>query len=159
MKTQGVSLPHAVQLLKNGAPLDAAHVGVARSHKRHLPSLVAGEGQAPIGGEESEADAASTQTELRAVLDYYTATLKQSPEALAYLASRGLDHSELIDHFQLGYANRTLTYRLAPGHTQAGKAERGRLQAAGILRASGHEHFNGCIVVSVIGLEDGANLE
>jgi DNA primase len=111
------------------------------------------------GSEEREADAASTQTELRAVLDYYTATLKQSPEALAYLASRGLDHPELIEHFQLGYANRTLTYRLAPGHTQAGKAERGRLQAAGILRASGHEHFNGCIVVPVIGLEGGANLE
>jgi len=157
MKTQGVSLPHAVQLLKNGAPLDAARAGVTRSHKRHLPSLVAGEGQASAGNEESEADAASTQTELRAVLDYYTATLKQSTEALAYLASRGLDHPGLIDHFQLGYANRTLTYRLAPGHTQAGKAERGRLQAAGILRGSGHEHFNGCIVVPVIGLEGGAN--
>ena len=153
MKTQGVSLPHAVQLLKNGAPLDAARAGVTRSYKRHLPALM------DAGSEEREADAASTQTELRAVLDYYTATLKQSPEALAYLISRGLDHPELIDHLQLGYANRTLTYRLAPGHTQAGKAERGRLQAAGILRASGHEHFNGCLVAPVIGLEGGANGE
>jgi DNA primase catalytic core len=155
MKTQGVSLPHAVQLLKNGAPLEAAHTGVTRSHKRHLPSLVADQGQASAGGEEQ--DAQTTQTELRAVLDYYTATLKQSPEALDYLTSRGLDHPELIERFQLGYANRTLTYRLAPGHTQAGKAERARLQAAGILRESGHEHFNGCITLPIIGLEGGAN--
>lgn len=39
MKTQGVSLPHAVQLLKHDAPLDGKRVGVARSAVRPLPSL------------------------------------------------------------------------------------------------------------------------
>ena len=43
MKTQGVSLPHAVQILKQGAVLEGQRVGVARSHVRHLPSLVAGD--------------------------------------------------------------------------------------------------------------------
>ena len=38
MKTQGVSLPHAVQLLRNDAPLENTEkVGVTRSHTRRLP--------------------------------------------------------------------------------------------------------------------------
>ncbi|MDR0781234.1 MAG: toprim domain-containing protein [Pseudomonadales bacterium] len=153
MKTQGVSLPHAVQMLQNGAPLDSAHAtrtGVTRSYRRHLPSLAA-------EPDDTAGNATADPHQLHAVLSYYYATLKQSTEALAWLAGRGLDSAELIEHFQLGYANKTLTYRLAPGHTQGGRAERARLQASGILRASGHEHFNGCLIVPVIGLPDGAN--
>jgi|GEM_PF-1200835 len=41
MKTQGVSLPHAVQILKSGASLDGGKVGTQRSHQRHLPSFSA----------------------------------------------------------------------------------------------------------------------
>jgi len=153
MKTQGVSLPHAVQILKEGTALTKGdRVGVTRSHRRHLPSLAAE--QAEAAGE-----AAAEQQQLRAVLSYYHETLKQSTEALAWLSRRGLDSSELIEHFQLGYANKTLTYRLASGHTQAGRAERVRLQALGILRESGHEHFNGCLIVPVIGLPEGGKPE
>ena len=50
------------------------------------------------------------------VADTYHATLKQSPEAQAYLTQRGLVHGELIDTFRLGYANKSLTYRLPPGY-------------------------------------------
>ena len=103
MKTQGVSLPHAVQILKDGAPLDGERVGVNRSGKRHLPSLAAVAGDAP---------AADDQALLNRVVDYYHATLKQTPDALAYLQARGLASNELVDTFKLGYANRTLTYRL-----------------------------------------------
>ena len=46
------------------------------------------------------------------VVDYYHATLKESPEALAYLERRGLRSSEAIERFKLGFANRTLGYRL-----------------------------------------------
>ena len=147
MKTQGVSLPHAVQILKDGAPLEGERVGVQRSGKRHLPPLVAA-----VEGDASAAD----QTHLRQVVDYYHATLKQTPEALAYLTSRGLASNELVDTFKLGYAQRTLTYRLPPAHTIAGKAVRGQLQNLGVLRASGHEHFNGCLIVPVIGMTDSA---
>ncbi|TBV08458.1 CHC2 zinc finger domain-containing protein [Stutzerimonas kirkiae] len=150
MKTQGVSLPHAVQLLRNDAPLDSTEkVGVTRSHARHLPPLAAGSAA-------SELEAAAL---LQSVSEFYHANLKQSPEALAYLESRGLTHPELVEHFQLGYANKTLTYRLPAGHTQAGKQVRQQLQAVGVLRSSGHEHLNGCLVVPVIGLEGGANPE
>jgi DNA primase len=148
MKTQGVSLPHAVQLLRNDAPLDSTEkVGVMRSHARHLPPLAAGS---------SELEAAAL---LQSVAEFYHGNLKQSPEALAYLESRGLNHPELIEHFQLGYANKTLTYRLPAGHTLAGKQVRQQLQAVGVLRPTGHEHLNGCLVVPVIGLEGGASPE
>ncbi|MFL1547387.1 CHC2 zinc finger domain-containing protein [Pseudomonas sp. O39] len=148
MKTQGVSLPHAVQLLRNDAPLENTEkVGVTRSHARHLPSLAAGS---------SDLEAAAL---LRSVAEFYHANFKQSPEALAYLESRGLNHSELIEHFQLGYANKTLTYRLPAGHTQAGRQVRQHLQDLGVLRSTGHEHLNGCLVVPVLGLEDGAQPE
>ncbi|SEK72591.1 DNA primase, catalytic core [Atopomonas hussainii] len=148
MKTQGVSLPHAVQLLRNDAPLDSSEkVGVARSQARHLPPLAAGS---------SELEAAAL---LQSVAEFYHGNLKQSPEALAYLEARGLNHPELIERFQLGYANKTLTYRLPAGHTLAGKQVRQQLQAVGVLRPTGHEHLNGCLIVPVIGLEGGANSE
>ena len=93
---------------------------------------------------------ADDQALLHRVVDYYHATLKQDSEALAYLKTRGLDHAELIDRFKLGYANRTLGYRLPEKSRKAGAELRGRLQALGILRESGHEHFNGSIVVPII---------
>jgi len=83
------------------------------------------------------------------VVDYYNETLKQSPEALKYLASRGLTNSEMIDRFRLGFANRTLGYRLPAKNRAAGAEMRGRLQERGILRESGHEHFNGSVVIPV----------
>ena len=43
---------------------------------------------------------------LKQVVDYYNETLKQSPEAMKYLQSRGLTSSEMIDRFRLGFANR-----------------------------------------------------
>ncbi len=93
---------------------------------------------------------ADGQAALRQVLDYYHETLKQSPEALDYLQKRGLQHPDLIARFKLGYANRTLGYRLPNKAWKEGQDVRGRLQTIGILRDSGHEHFNGSIVVPVI---------
>jgi DNA primase catalytic core len=93
---------------------------------------------------------ADAQTDMRQVLDYYHETLKQSPEALNYLQTRGLVHPELIVRFRLGFANRTLGYRLPMKAWKSGQELRGRLQAIGLLRESGHEHFNGSIVIPVI---------
>jgi len=83
------------------------------------------------------------------VVGFYSATLKTSPEALAYLAKRGLTHPGLIDQFQLGNANRTLAYRLPEKQVAAGAKVRGQLQRLGVLRTSGHEHFQGSLVVPV----------
>jgi DNA primase catalytic core len=93
---------------------------------------------------------ADGQAAMRQVLDYYHETLKQSPEALDYLQARGLAHPELIERFRLGFANRTLGYRLPNKAWKDGAEVRGRLQTIGLLRESGHEHFNGSLVVPVI---------
>ncbi|WP_459874065.1 toprim domain-containing protein, partial [Endothiovibrio diazotrophicus] len=98
---------------------------------------------------------AEDQALLAQVVDYYHQTLKQTPEALEYLERRGLNHPELIEHFKLGVANRTLAYRLPEKNRKAGAEIRGRLQALGILRKSGHEHFNGSLVIPVIMPRDG----
>lgn len=139
MRMDGVSFRHAVELLRND----------------HVPSLAAenpGEPKAVKRSSVCKLDAplppdADDQTALQNVVAFYHETLKQSPEALAYLEKRGLKNLELIDTFKLGYANRTLAYRLPQKNRKEGAELRGRLQQLGILRDSGHEHLNGSIVV------------
>ncbi len=140
MARQKVSFRHAVELLRDGAshesssPLATSSL-LKSSPTRRLPP--------PVRLDVDD------QALLQQVVDYYHETLKQSPEALAYLQSRGLDGS-LIERFKLGYANRTLGLRLPEKTRKAGAQIRARLEAIGIYRASGHEHFNGSLVVPVI---------
>ena len=94
MKHQGVSFRHAVELLRDGAALEPPSSSPARSTVRRLA--------APVSMD------ADDQALLGQVVDYYHETLKSSPEALAYLKARGLDHPELIERFRLGLADRTL---------------------------------------------------
>jgi hypothetical protein len=84
------------------------------------------------------------------VIEYYHETLRQSPEALDYLQRRGIGNEEAIQTFKLGYANRTLGYRLPASNRVEGAALRGQLQRIGLMRESGHEHFSGSLVIPVI---------
>ena len=59
----------------------------------------------------------------------------------------------MLEHFKLGFANRTLGYRLPNKNRQAGADLRGRLQKLGLLRETGHEHFNGSLVIPIFDLE------
>ncbi len=137
MKTQGVSFRHAVELLRNDTALMADQTQIVKQGTvRKLASPLT--------------DNADGQTALQQVIGYYHQTLKESPEAQAYLQRRGLDDAELIDHFKLGYANRTLGLHLPQKNRQAGAKLRGLLQQIGIYRDSGHEHFNGCLVIPII---------
>jgi DNA primase len=86
---------------------------------------------------------------LEQVMGYYHERLKSTPAALEYLEKRGIGSPELIEHFALGYSDRTLCYSLAPKKSKAGAELRGRLQQLGILRESGHELFWGAIVVPI----------
>ena len=145
MRAEGVSFRHAVELLREGVPSLAANsdeVAKPRESKRVKHSTVA---KLAVGLERAAADDELMQR----VVGYYHETLKQSPEAQQYLASRGLSHPELLERFRLGYANRSLGYRLPQKTRQAGAELRGRLEHLGIYRESGHEHFNGSVVVPV----------
>jgi DNA primase catalytic core len=133
MKSQGVSFRHAVEILREGRPL-AAKV-VRQSTVPKLPAPVAFD--------------ADDRALLAQVVGYYHETLKTSPEALGYLESRGIRSQEAIERFRLGFANRTLGLRLPESNRKEGEAIRSRLQRIGILRQSGHEHFNGSLVIPV----------
>jgi DNA primase catalytic core len=156
---EGVSFRAAVELLRAGYPAaGAAAAAAARPVKRStVPKL-----PCPV---EPEADDAEL---LGQVMAYYHETLKRTPAALGYLQKRGVGSMELIEYFGLGYADRTLGYGLPAKNRKAGAELRGRLQALGILRESGHELFHGSIVapirdqsglvVSAYGRKTGENL-
>jgi len=148
MKIKGVSFRHAVEWLREGIPAlsslaadsgasspstsTAAHRGWVRA----LPAPVAFD--------------ADDRALMNQVAGYYHATLKTSPEALAYLQSRGFTGEAAqaaIDTFQLGYGNRTLGLRLPTKSRKDGQTIRARLEALGVYRESGHEHLNGSLVV------------
>jgi DNA primase len=147
MRRHKVSFRHACELLAKQHPALGATHGTMAAATNAAPKLSAGQ----LRTAQSFSLAAGDQELLDQVIDFYHTTLKASPEALEYLDRRGLGNLELIDHFRLGYANRTLAYRLAPKQYKAGAEMRAALQRVGILRDSGHEHFNGSIVVPLFG--------
>lgn len=149
MRAEGVSFRHAVELLRADLPsLDASPPrGGGRRTGPVVKHSTVRKLAAPL--ERS----ANDEVLLRQVVDFYHAALKESPEALEYLQKRGLGSSEMIEHFRLGFANRTLGYRLPQKNRQAGAELRGQLQRVGILRESGHEHFTGSLVIPVFDAE------
>jgi DNA primase len=56
--------------------------------------------------------------------------LKQSPEALSYLAKRGINDAEMIERFRIGFSDRTLGLRLPEKNRKAGGEIRARLAKA-----------------------------
>lgn len=141
MRAEGISFRHAVELLR------ADHLPLAASPNQPVKHGTVRKLPPPIARE------ADDRALLLQVVDYYNESLKQSPEAMKYLESRGLKSSEMIDRFKLGFANRTLGYRLPAKNRAAGAEMRGRLQQLGILRESGHEHFNGSVIIPVFDAE------
>jgi DNA primase len=136
MRAEGVSFRHAVELLRDGVAPSALSGGrVTRSTVAKLPSPL------PIGAGEREL--------LERVVGFYAQTLRECPEALGVLERRGLDDPGLIEEFRLGYANRTLGYRLPAKNRKPGAELRGKLQELGVFRATGHEHLSGSLVIPV----------
>jgi DNA primase len=127
-----------VELLREGVP-GLAEGGAKRATIKALPAPVALD--------------ADDQALLRQAVDYYHERLLATSEARAYLAARGLDHPELVVRFRLGVADRTLGLRLPDKTRKAGADIRTRLQHVGLYRESGHEHFNGSLVVPVFDAE------
>ncbi len=136
MKRRGVSFRHAVELLREGVvPLAADGAVLNNPRLRVLPPPVAFD--------------ADDQALLNQTVGYYHERLLATTEAQTYLAGRGLAHAELMAHFKLGVADRTLGLRLPEKTRKAGADIRARLQKIGLYRDSGHEHFNGSLVVPV----------
>ena len=146
IKAEGVSFRHAVELLRNdhfslAASVPPATASPAPVSKRSTVRKL------DVFAQADDADSAV----LGRVADYYQETLSKTPEALGYLRERGLVHDELIDHFRLGYSDRSLGYRLPDRNRKVGEVLRGQLQRLGVLRESGHEHFRGSLVIPILG--------
>jgi DNA primase len=139
MKAEGVSFRHAVELLQNDYAPAAVAVDAPLAKRSTVKKLTM-----PI---EREAEDGKL---LGRVIEYYHQTLLQSPAALDYLHKRGIHSEEAVRTFKLGLANRTLGYRLPAANRVDGATIRGQLQRLGLFRESGHEHFNGSLVIPVI---------
>jgi DNA primase len=130
----GISFRHAFEVLAGGGK--EAYAARPQASQCTVPVL-----PCPLDPEADDA------TLLQQVTAYYQERLRAMPVARAYLASRGLDSDETITRYQLGFADRTLGLRLPDANRKTGELLRTRLTQLGVWRESGHEHFNGCIVV------------
>lgn len=131
-KAEGISQKHALELLKQGY-VPGEPTEVKKATIRKLDLLI----------EPEQPDAAV----MAAVIEHYQSDLKQSEEAQAYLKTLKLDAPDALELLRVGFAGRTLGYRIPEKNRKAGKALRGQLRRLGLLRDTGHEHFTGCIVV------------
>ncbi len=145
MRAEGISTRYALELLSRDPVPTSVSAGPPpkQSTVPKLPPLFA-----PTIDE---------QQALKIVMNYYHETLKNSPDspkAKQYLAQRGLESSEMIERFRLGFSNRTLNYHVPDKNRAAGAEIRGRLEKLGILREqSGHEHFVGSLVIPILNLQ------
>jgi DNA primase catalytic core len=133
----GVSFRHAFELLAEGQGFGASRT----SHEGPTKQATVPRLPSPLT---LDADDVALMNQS---LAYYRERLAQTPAALDYLKRRGL--AAAIEPFGLGFADRTLGLRLPMKNRNNGEVLRTRLQKIGLLRESGHEHFNGCVVFPI----------
>jgi len=142
MRAEGISFTHAVALLKRNYLPSATSTAEPPPKISTVPKL-------PPLFQTTVDD----QKLLQVVVSYYHDTLKQMPEAQQYLLKRGLKSAEMVEHFRLGFSNRSLNYHLPDKNRAAGAQQRGRLEELGIFRKdTGHEHFVGSLVIPIFNL-------
>ncbi|MBI5780788.1 MAG: toprim domain-containing protein, partial [Rhodocyclales bacterium] len=144
MKTFGVGVGKAIELLRAEVPLISAG-GPTRIVKRASVPLL----PCPLDFH------ADDQTLVSQSALYYHGRLRLNSNALAYLAKRGLTSDEAIDHFKIGYVDRSLGWTIPEKNRKDGAAIRERLEKLGILRKkTGHECYRGMLTIPTFD-EDG----
>jgi DNA primase catalytic core len=142
MKKEGVSFRHAVEVLRQ-------RLGIAPPP---APTLKTRSGTAhPVLVDPSQsATGIADHVLLKHVNDFYHQTFCNEVKAMRYLQERRCFTPEAAKVFQIGYANRTLGYRV-PATTAAGKKLKEQLQRLGVLRQkTGHEHLTGSVVFPIL---------
>jgi DNA primase catalytic core len=137
----GISFRHAFELLSAGTPAFSAQATepLKQTTVRRL--------------ENPFEDGLEDEDLLMRVVEFYQERLSKTPAAIEYLRSRGLYDEEAIKKFRLGLSDRSLGLRMPARNRRAGATIRGRLQALGLIRESGHEHFSGSLVLPVFTAE------
>jgi DNA primase catalytic core len=145
MRAEGISTRYALELLSRDLVPTSTSAGPPpkQSTVPKLPPLFA--------------PTVDDQQALQIVVNYYHETLKNSPDSpkvKQYLVQRGLESSEMVERFRLGFSNRTLNYHLQDKNRIEGLRQHERLERLGILREkSGHEHFVGSLLIPIINLQ------
>ena len=140
MRAEGVSFRHAVELLQADALPLAAALGPCRLRRPPKRSTV-----------KSCRRALETRRRRPELLGAGDRLLPRdadrAPRRSTTCRGAGSSSEEAIAHFKLGFANRTLGLPACRTST-ARRARRSaaRLERIGLLRESGHEHFNGSLV-------------
>ena len=138
MRTQNISFRQAVELLRDQL--------VSPATSSQIPTPVATKVSCLLDGQAEKA------VLLNQAITYYHNTLLESEAGLSYLTSRGLRNSELLTKFKLGFVDKSLLHSLPSTGTIAGTKIREKLQEIGIMRQTGFEHFNGCLVFPITDL-------
>ena len=115
MCAEGVSTRHALEMLSRDlVPMASTSPGPPpkKTTVPKLPPLI----------QQTNDDKRLLET----VVSYYHKMLKEKPEAQQYLIKRGLQSAEMVEHFRLGYSNRTLGYHMPARNRLAGAEQRGR---------------------------------
>jgi DNA primase len=140
MKAESVSFRQAAEiLLELSGSIPAAATVTTRRGTEH-PILV------------QPQDDLSDIELLTHVTSFYQRAFLSDPKAMQYLEKRCCLHPEAVKRFKIGYANRTLGYRI-PNTTADGKRLKDRLKAQGVFRKSGHEHLSGSVVFPIFDIE------
>lgn len=78
--------------------------------------------------------------------DYYHSQYCRSAAASDFVATSERIPEVLRQSNYIGYSDRTMGTKIPPRRSYEGAAIRGALQRCGLIRASGHELFRGCVV-------------
>jgi hypothetical protein len=83
---------------------------------------------------------------IRQTFDYYQQQFNLSPLAKQFVSRSCRIAGEHRESLGIGFCDRTMGKNIPKCRTAEGAAIRGSLQRCGLVRASGHELFRGCIV-------------
>ena len=149
MRLKGVGFVDACQYLASKAGIALPEKSNVAVTTRPMAEKAAGKLANPVS------DDAQGEVLLGQVANYYHQTLMDDPLATAtaahnYLRARKIHHAEMLRHFRLGFADRSLGVRLPDKKRRVGAEVRGRLARVGVLRTSGHEWLSGAITIPLL---------
>jgi len=147
MKTQGIGFRHAAEVLSrrlDGFGFELRTLEGPPPKLSRRPMF-----ESPVRSRDDD------QTILKRVVHFYADAGARTGATRTYLAGRGLDSPELIEHFEIGHADGTLGWHIPPSDRKEGRTIRSHLVRLGLCRGkTGKERFDGFVTFPVYD-EDG----
>lgn len=96
----------------------------------------------------------SEDSYIQQVFNYYQQCYERNENMQAFVEHSSRIPDDLRGVKQIGLCNRTLGKKIPPIRTLDGGAMRGSLKRSGLLLASGHELFRGCVIFLAVDSHD-----